>query len=158
MVNAALLSLPPITAQNWHDIIALAPRDDQKQFIASNLYSIAQSKVQPECMPLAIYAEATPIGFAMYALDQDDGHYWIYRMMIDAHYQGQGYGRAALQLLIEMMQLLPGCDRIHLGVNPENKTAMSLYTQAGFKPTGLILGEEVILAFYPPPPLSTQRE
>ena len=47
------------------------------------MYSLAQAFVQPECIPLALYAENKPVGFVMYALDEDDHEYWIYRLMID---------------------------------------------------------------------------
>ncbi len=75
-------------------------------------------------------------GFAMAALDSDDGNQWIYRFMIDQRFQGQGYGAKALDLLIGQIFEETGCPRIMLGVKPDNTTAIALYQRAGFRPAG----------------------
>jgi RimJ/RimL family protein N-acetyltransferase len=41
------------------------------------------------------------IGFTFYGIDEDDHDYWIYLMMIDQKYQGKGYGKQAIKLVIE---------------------------------------------------------
>jgi diamine N-acetyltransferase len=140
------VTLRAITRDNWRDVVRLKTTEVQKDFVAANVYSIAQSKVQPECVPLAIYAEETVVGFAMYALDQDDGNYWIYRLMIDAHHQSQGHGRAALRALVALLCELPDCDRIMISVVPENEVAFDLYRSEGFVETGQIIDDEAVLA------------
>jgi diamine N-acetyltransferase len=139
------VSLRPITTDNWRPVIRLKTTEVQKDYVATNVYSIAQSKVQPECVPLAIYAGETAVGFAMYALDQDDGNYWIYRLMIDAHHQGQGHGRAALRELVALLRELPDCDKIMISVVPENEVAFELYRSEGFVETGELVDDEVVL-------------
>ena len=138
------ISLRPLTPENWGQCIKLSVRDDQKNFVASNVYSIAEAKIYPECVALAIYAAETMVGFVMYALSSEDQRYWIIRYMIDHSFQGKGYGRAALKVVLDQMSRLPGCEKIFLSYEPHNLVAEALYNSFGFQPTGEILeGEKV---------------
>jgi diamine N-acetyltransferase len=139
------VSLRPVTRANFSAILRLKLTEIQKEFVAPNVYSIAQSKVEPECVPLAIYKDETLIGFAMYAFDQDDNNYWIYRLMIDLQHQGKGYGRAAVKALVEEIRQLPGCDKIIISAAPENEAALALYRSEGFVDTGTFIDDEVVL-------------
>ncbi len=69
----------------------------------------------------------------MYTLDEDDGNYWIYRLMIDGRFQGRGYGNAALTQIIELISKIPLCPCVALGVHPENEKARRLYEHVGFR-------------------------
>ncbi|ARC84803.1 acetyltransferase domain protein [Clostridium argentinense CDC 2741] len=53
--------------------------------------------------------------------------------MIDGRYQGQGYGKYALEKLIEKIKEETKCDRICLSFHPENRSAEKLYSGLGFK-------------------------
>ncbi|MPM61976.1 Spermine/spermidine acetyltransferase [bioreactor metagenome] len=119
---------------------------EQETFVASNQYSLAQAYAQPECVPLALYAENRPVGFAMYALDEDDHQYWIYRLMIDQRHQGKGYGRAAMTLLIDRIRGLSDEEHasILISFEPENQTARQLYESLGFLPDGRVMYGEVV--------------
>lgn len=138
------IMLRPITPENWRESIALKVREDQQGFVASNVHSLAEAKVYPECVPLAIYAGDTMVGFLMYGCSEDDKQYWLIRFMIDARYQGRGYGKAALTQIIQEMRRLPGCDRIYLSYEPENAVAEQLYAGFGFKPSGDYIGGEKV--------------
>ena len=54
-----MITLRPITKENFWDCIDLMVFPEQEHFVTSNAISIAQAKVQPECVPLAIYNEET---------------------------------------------------------------------------------------------------
>ena len=112
--------------------------------IASNSYSSAQAAYQKNCYPLGVYSEASMIGFAMYALDPDEGSPWIYRFMIASAHQGKGYGRAALRQLIEFIQETESAGQISLSYKQDNDPARKLYASAGFVETGEIIEEEVV--------------
>ena len=112
--------------------------------MASNLYSIAQAKVQPECIPLAIYDEATLVGFIMYCLDSEDKEYWIYRLMIDEKFQAKGYGKEAMKQVIEKIREDKTHHIIYISFEPENHVAKSLYENLGFVPDGRIIGDEIV--------------
>lgn len=138
------VSLREITPENWEAILKLAVRDDQKNFVANNLYSLAEAKIFPEHVPLAIYADEQPVGFLMYTFERSRKEWWIFRLMIAAGEQGQGYGRAAMQQAIARMHAQPGCDRIFISFEPENAPAEQLYRSLGFVPNNEVWGGEVV--------------
>lgn len=143
------VELRPVTKANFGPAINLEVSHDQVNFVASNLYSIAESKVYPECIPLVIYANDTPVGFLMYAFDNKDESYWICRLMIDRYFQGKGYGKDAMQQVIKEIQKRPNTDHVKLSISPSNQSAEKLYEQLGFKKTGEIVeGEEVMCLYF----------
>lgn len=141
-----MVTLVEIDRYNYLPVMDLAVAPEQKPFVATNQYSLAQAYVQPECVPLALYAENKPVGFAMYCLDTDDRQYWIFRLMIDQRYQGRGYGRAAMLLLIDRIrsEMDETHDRIYISFEPENRIAKSLYESLGFVPDGRMAYGEIV--------------
>jgi diamine N-acetyltransferase len=75
-----MITLKEITRDNFWDCISLEVSPEQVEFVTSNAVSIAQSKVQTECIPMAVYDDDLMVGFVMYCIDEDDSEYWIYRM------------------------------------------------------------------------------
>lgn len=145
------VELRPVTKANFGSVINLEVSQDQVNYVASNLYSIAESKVYPECIPLVIYANDTPVGFLMYAFDNKDASYWICRLMIDRYFQGKGYGKEAMQQVIQEIRKRPNIDFVKLSINPYNQSAEKLYSQLGFEKTGeLVEGEEVMCLHFEP--------
>lgn len=53
----SLLRLVEVNKDNIWEILRLTVTDEQKNFIATNAVSVAQSKVQPECIPLGVYED-----------------------------------------------------------------------------------------------------
>ena len=73
-------------------------------------------------------------------------NYDLRRLMIDAKFQGRGYGKEALNLALEFIRTFP-CGKAEfcwLSYEPENKAARNLYRTFGFVETGEKDGEEVI--------------
>lgn len=139
------VSLQPLSPATRPLLATLVVSAGQRDFVASNADSLLEADTNPDCVPFAIIADDAVVGFAMYALDPDDGNYWIYRLMVDHRHQGRGIGTAALHRLIELMAALPSCPRIVLGVDPDNTVARALYESAGFKPTGQVIGGEDVM-------------
>ena len=115
-----------------------------EEFVASNAFSIAQSKVQKGWIVKAIYDDDLMIGFAMYGYCYEYDFYEICRFMIDHKYQGKGYGRRALVKIIEEMKENEECKDIYISFDPKNNIARSLYESLGFKDTGKVLEEELL--------------
>lgn len=130
------LILKEITSENWEECIELTPHEDQKKFVASNLYSLAQSKFLPDFETLAVYKDEVMVGFVMFGLDPDDSKYWIYRLMIDASHQGNGYGLEAMKQVIDKIKAKPDATDIMLDYRPDNEAAAKLYEKLGFKVVG----------------------
>ena len=137
------ITLRPVTRANFSAVVGLTVAPEQADFVASNLYSLAEAAVEPTWRPLAIYAGDDLVGFAMFGRDDESGRWWIMRYMIDAQHQGRGYGTAALPVLIDLMIERHGCSEIFLGYAPENAVAERLYARMGFVPTGEVEGGEI---------------
>lgn len=137
------VSLRPITQDNWRAVASLEVSEDQRQFVAPNVYSLAEAAYETGLTPVAIYANETLIGFALYTREPFQGEWTftrtpyqgelgILRMMLDKQYQHQGYGRQAMQALIAQISALPGAEAIILNVMPTNVGALRLYESLGF--------------------------
>ncbi|WP_417899640.1 GNAT family N-acetyltransferase [Bacillus haimaensis] len=132
-----VIKLRKIDESNWKEAINLKVSEKQKEFVASNVYSLAQFQFLKNFKAMGIYLEEQMIGFAMYGIDSDDGHYWIYRLMVDEAYQGRGVGKQALGLILEDIKAdnINNIPFVILGFNPENKVAKQVYEKAGFVET-----------------------
>lgn len=52
-------------------VAALQPRDGQANFVAPNVFSIAEVYVEPGCTPLALVAEGQPVDFTLICRETD---------------------------------------------------------------------------------------
>ena len=84
----------------------------------------------------------------MFAFDQDyenpADRYWLWRFMIDESLQGKGYGTAALQIIIQYFKD-NGAKNIRLSTKETNIYALSMYRKAGFRDTGEMNDDEIVL-------------
>ncbi|SMG20039.1 GNAT family N-acetyltransferase [Paenibacillus aquistagni] len=143
-----MITLKDVDKSNWEACAQLKVRPEQEDYIASNLYSIAEAQFLEGFVTKAIYHNDELIGFAMYGLDADDHNYWIYRFMLDKRYQGQGFGQKGMQLVIE--DIYRRDDRTNallLGYNPSNDPARKLYEKIGFKEIGIAEWGEMIAKY-----------
>jgi diamine N-acetyltransferase len=141
------IELRPIDEENFRPVVRLEVAPDQSTFVATNVFSIAESKVCPYLEPWAVYSGDELVGFTLYGRDPETGKYWIVRLMIAADQQGKGYGRAVLDEIAERMRQLPDCDEIYLSCVPANTLAEGLYRRFGFEPTGEIDDGEIVMKY-----------
>jgi diamine N-acetyltransferase len=130
------VSLREITPENFRECVNLKVADEQENFVAPNVMSIAQSKIYATMTIRAVYAGDDLVGFTMFGLDTDDNRYYLVRLMIDARFQGRGYGKAALSEIIEAMKRIEDCGEIYLSFVDGNTAAERLYRSVGFDLTG----------------------
>ena len=141
------IRLEDVTARNWRAVARLKLASEQEGLVASNLYSIAQSKFDPDARPRAVYAGKDLVGFLMYDVGETDDKMReasIYRFMIDRKHQGKGYGRAALARALEEIRAVPGIKKVSIGYMPENPVAKPFYASLGFVEVGKDEDGEVI--------------
>lgn len=132
------LDIREVTADNWLDIASLSVNDNQKDFIESNSFSLAQSKFEPEWKSVGLYDGTLLVGYAMHGVDTSNGDVWLDRFMIDSTYQGQGYASRFLKILLAHMTDLYDCDKIYLSISPDNLGAQHVYEKFGFTLNGQI--------------------
>lgn len=145
-----MLHLKTISKDNWWKAISLRVREDQVNFVASNVYSLAQLNFLENFHAKGIYLGDEMIGFTLYGIDEEDQEYWIYRMMIDQKHQGKGYGKEVVQRVIDDIRKMKE-DRhlsITLSYEPTNEHAKRIYEKMGFQEVeGLIIDDEQVARY-----------
>lgn len=144
-----MINLRKITEENFIDAFHLKLAPEQERFVSHPIRSLAQAYVYREqCQPFGIYEGDTMVGYVMVVYDYDIPEYDIWHMMIDISKQRQGYGRAALERVLEYIKAKPfgASDRVTLTCNRDNIRALNLYKSRGFTETGTVDEDEIELS------------
>ncbi len=141
----ASVTLREITAETLGSILRLNVGELQQHFVAPNSVSIAEAHFEPKSWFRAIYADETPVGFVMLYVDEDADNYYLWRYMIDARYQGLGYGKQAIERLIDHVRTLPGARELRLSYVPGRGSPLTFYRKQGFVDTGEIDHSELVM-------------
>ena len=139
------ISLREVTRATVRRIVDLEVAEEQRNFVAPNAVSIAEAYFEPKAWFRAIYADEEPVGFIMLFDDAEEGRYYLWRMMIAAAHQGKGYGRAALDLLVDYVRTRPEAAELLVSSVPGDGSPQPFYEGYGFAATGEIHGDEVVL-------------
>jgi diamine N-acetyltransferase len=142
-----VIQLKSVDQNNFDACVNLELKEGQEKFVTSNLFSIAQSKVYPECIPMVIYSDETIVGFIMFIVRE--GKYRVSRLMIDKNFQGKGLGKAAMLESVKFAKETYRAEELYTSFEPENKIAEQLYTSVGFIKIGEILDGEVVMKSVP---------
>jgi diamine N-acetyltransferase len=140
----AVVTLREVTAETFTDVIDLSVSEAQKRFVAPNVYSLAQAYVNPEAWVRAIYAGEMPVGFLMLADEPEEPEYFLWRFMIDERYQGRGYGRQAIELLVDHVRARPGATELLVSFEQGEGGPEPFYRRLSFEPTGEIVDGEMV--------------
>jgi diamine N-acetyltransferase len=132
-----------ITQDNFYECMRLSVRQDQP-FVAPNTFSVAESKIFPFWITKAIFADEQMVGFVMYTCDYEAKELYLCRFMIDARYQGKGYGKGALDLLKEIAMGDPGIEKMKLSTSKNNANGIRIYEKFGFKDTNQMEDNEEV--------------
>jgi diamine N-acetyltransferase len=147
-----IVTLREIGANTVRGVCALEVAPTQRHLVAPNAISIAQAYFEPAAWFRAIHAGDEPVGFAMLydptrtaSPESGPDVCFLWRFMIAAAHQRRGYGRAALQLLVEHVRTLPGVTRFRTSYVPKEGNAGPLYERVGFRATGEVDDGEVVV-------------
>lgn len=149
-----MVEIKPVNHDNWLACIELEVDETQRPFVNPNIFSLAEAYAHSDanakdadeyyrCIPFAIYRDNHMVGFAMITYEKesdfdDTPAYEIYRIMIDKKYQGNGYGKQAIELLIDYIKTFPygKADAITVEWHPENIVSEKIFLSYGFTIVG----------------------
>lgn len=146
------VTLREITASTVRAVIKLSVTDYQNRFVAPNAVSLAQALFSPDAWYRAIYLAEEPVGFVMLSdeslLDPlpENPEVAVWRFMVDAKHQRKGVGRAAMLQVIAHVRRKGLFKKLALSYIPEEGGPEQLYLSLGFKPTGEMDEDEVVMA------------
>jgi len=150
---AEIVTLREITEETVRPICALSDTlsPAHKKMVADNAISIAEAHFSPYAWFRAIYADETPVGFIMIYIGPEDEEkdklntvHFLWRLMVAAPYQGKGYGRRAIELLIDKVKA-DGATELLVSCGEGEGSPEEFYRTLGFERTGEVLDDEVVM-------------
>jgi diamine N-acetyltransferase len=109
--------------------------------VAPNAVSIAQAHFAPEAWFRAVYDGDQLVGFLMLydptlAEAPEEDEFFLWRLMIDHRFQGRGYGRQAVERLVEHVRTRPGAERLLVSHVKGAERVARFYESLGFRYSG----------------------
>ena len=139
-----MINFKEITNANIWKVCTLEPFEEQKDFVAENIQSLAEAYATRNeggnALPLAVYNDESELIKKNYSL---------WRLMIDKKYQGKGFGRQTLDAAMALIRTYPfgKADKVWLSYEPENVRAREIYRKYGFVENGEMCGNEIIAVY-----------
>jgi diamine N-acetyltransferase len=130
-----MVSFRDVTSANVSAIVGLTDPDDEG-LMAPNDLSIIEWLLRDDAWLRAIYVDGTPVGLVMMQ-DIPDWHiYAVWRLMIGRQYRGNGFGRNAMEQVIERYKHRPGAYVLTTFVAEKEGNAEDFYRKLGFERDG----------------------
>lgn len=150
------LTMRPVDDDNRMAVLSQAVSGPQMRFVAPNVMSLLEQQLcRHETWLRAIHVGDVAVGLCLVDLDDSDeedengvslhGQPFLWRFLIDEHYQGLGYGRRAIQHLVEAMRER-GAHTLYVSCGQGAGSPMGFYEAMGFRDTGHLTEGENILA------------
>ena len=139
-----IVKIVEVVRDNFNDVIDLELNEEQKKYIESNVYTIAESTVSQYSHLThhrAICVDEKVVGFVQYQFGEigewDEDECTIWRFMIDRRHQNTGIGKIAMGLLLQEIKAHERCKLVDIYYDPKNEPAKKLYAYHGFKENGV---------------------
>ena len=157
-----MIRLEEITNKNIWKVCTLEPFEEQKDFVAENIQSLAEAYATRNegnnALPLAVYKDDELIGFVMIGKgtvgneeesDLIKENYCLWRLMIDKKFQGKGYGKQTMDAVMALIRTFPfgEAKKVWLSYEPENTRARDIYRKYGFVENGEMCGNEIVAVY-----------
>lgn len=140
--RGATITLRPISEENVMAVINLSVTQAQDKLVAPNSISIAQAAHTTNRWERAIYADDTPVGYVLLSEKREIPRYYLWRYMVDHRCQLRGFGRSAMELVIDYVRTLPNAHEMFLSYVPDDYGPRDFYARFGFEDTGKEEGGE----------------
>lgn len=142
------LHLVEINPDNVAPACRLAVRPEQQEYVAPVAYSLAEAYAnQRTTWPRLVYHGDDLVAFVMGGFDPDSPvdffQAGIWRLNVAADRQGKGYGRFAVQAVLDEARRR-GAHRATVLWKPGPHSPEGFYLRLGFQPTGQVFHDQVV--------------
>lgn len=128
------VELIEVDSNNWRSVADVAPRDDQRRFVAALAARYLLLGVHGDTWHnLGAFEGDVAVAHVMWGVD-DDGSRWVGGLLVDAAHQGRGIGRRVVELLLERLD--PAVGPVRMSCHPDNAASQALFAGLGFVETG----------------------
>ncbi|HFI0394186.1 TPA: GNAT family N-acetyltransferase [Streptococcus suis] len=139
-----MIGLELVNKDNFDAVlqVKLAEADERK--VASVEYSLAQAWLYREeghLFPYAVKSGQKVVGFVLLAI-QEDKSYYVWRLLIDSHYQNRGYGKEVIRQVIGLAKENPSCHTVTMNYVIGNHKMRYILEKFGFQSVGMT-GQEI---------------
>ena len=138
-----MIRLADVTPDNWR--CRLSVSEAQKTLAADRVGLLSGAYAYREDRARAVFLGDgdTPVGMALRRDYPEGGTYVLGDLFIDARYQGQGYGTAALALTLDVLRREGKFPRVILCYVEGNDAARRFYEKSGFRRKGNDFEDEI---------------
>lgn len=130
-----MIHFAEVNEENWR--LDLTVSEEQKHFVSSphRIYARAYAYRNARSRAFVIYDGETPVGVGLYYDCPELGAYDLSQLLIDCRYQGRGYGKTAVKMMLDEMRRDGKYKKVVLCYIEGNEAAKHLYEQFGFSET-----------------------
>jgi diamine N-acetyltransferase len=146
-----VVTLRTIDDGNREAVLALRVSPAQERFVSDVPGSLLEAEAEPGGRALfwAVYADEQPVGFVMISDEVDGPGYipqYLWKLLIDEHFQRRGYGTATLDLVSGYFRARPGVEVMWTSAGEGEGSPIPFYERYGFTRTGeTVFDDEVLL-------------
>ena len=130
-----------ITRDNYSQVlnVKITPEQEAAKFVSPVVRSLADAwfyRDEGIAYPKAVYEDEDLVGFIMYELDTEEQQVFIWRFLIDQAFQGKGYGRQTIEVVMEMAKEQAQITKVVADYVDGNEPMKKILLDLGFEETG----------------------
>jgi diamine N-acetyltransferase len=142
-----------VTEADREAVLALERAPGQERFLGSMASHFEDAADEPRAKPRmwSVHDGDQLVGFVMISdnievMEPDLlGPYFLWRLLVDAKFQGRGYGAATLGAVVGYLATRPGADVLWTSCGRGEGSPQRFYEHYGFVATGEIKWDETVL-------------
>lgn len=127
-----MIHLVDIDNKTGDDSLEVA--ENQQSYVCNSLVMLARAWLHRKLRPRVfnVYDGETAVGMGMYLDDPEKNAYDFCQLFIDKCYQGKGYGKAAVGLVLDAMREDGKYQKVSMCYVEGNDASRKLFEQFGF--------------------------
>jgi 2,3-bisphosphoglycerate-dependent phosphoglycerate mutase len=126
------VELRPLDQSNLADVLALRPRPFQQRYVSTVSDALIESTATSGAWIRVATVDDTAVGLVV--VDRDASPVRLWKLLVDARYQGHGFGAATVRAVIEALVLREMSVRWLDG--PDGESPAGFWQRLGFDETG----------------------